>query len=124
MKKEKKIRVVIVESGKKPYEKVIENTLEKLQEIVDGYIEVVYPYDDNAVMVCNEEGKLIGLQPNRPLGEDVIAGTFIVAGDNYEGEFISLTDQQVEKYLRKYADVPENIENVAPKIELWSWFMK
>ena len=47
------IRVLVVEPGEKPYEKEIRNTLEELQKWVDGYIEVVYPFDDQVCIICN-----------------------------------------------------------------------
>ena len=36
--------------------------LEEMQKMVGGIIEIVY-FDDNTVMVINEEGKLLGLPP-------------------------------------------------------------
>lgn len=81
-KKEKEIRVLIVEHDKAPVEKVIKNELEALQEIVGGYIECL-PLDDETTIICNEEGKINGLPLNRPLYTDdgkmydIIAGTFI-----------------------------------------------
>ena len=35
-----KIRILIVEPNKEPYQKKIQNTLKDLQNIVNGYIEV------------------------------------------------------------------------------------
>ena len=56
-------------------------------------------------MICNDEGKLLGLPLNRALrdeeGEiyDVIAGSFFVCGAPPDSEnFTSLTDEQVQKY--------------------------
>lgn len=49
-----------------PVEKEIPNTLDALQEEVGGLIECVY-LDD----VVNEEGKLIGMEPNRRLGSNI-----------------------------------------------------
>lgn len=42
--------------------------LEEMQKMVGGIIEIVY-FDDNTVMVINEEGKLLGL----PLNMDATA---------------------------------------------------
>ena len=62
------MKVLIVEQGKKPYVKDIENNLESMQKIVGGYIETIYPFDDeNVVLVCNEEGKMNGLPLNRAI---------------------------------------------------------
>ncbi len=57
--------------------------------------------------VCNDEGKLIGLELNRGLrdehGEiyDVMAGTFLVVGLGEES-FTSLTPEQVQKYTEHF----------------------
>lgn len=43
---------------------------------VNGEVEYkpgsTYASDDNACILCNEEGKLIGLEPNRRLGKDIL----------------------------------------------------
>ena len=81
--------------------------LDTLQSIVGGYIECIYPFEDNVGIICNEEGKLIGLEPNRVLRDDegniydIIFGTFIVTGLT-EDDFGSLTDEQVEKYSAEF----------------------
>ena len=73
-----KIRVLIVEPDKLPYEKMILNKLEDKQEIVGGNIEYTQlDNDDNVLLICNEEGKLDGLPYNRYIGHDIIAGPFI-----------------------------------------------
>lgn len=56
----------------------IENELEVFQSIVGGYIETT-GYK-NLVIICNEEGKLRGLEPNILLGKDMLVGTIIVCG--------------------------------------------
>lgn len=102
---ENKIRVLYVEPGKLPKEMLIDNTLEAKQHLVgDGYIECVYlPNDNDIVLICNEEGKINHMKWNRDIGYDVIAGPFIIAGDDYEnGDFKSLTDDQVLKYKIRF----------------------
>ena len=103
----KMITVVLVEPNEKAKVTEIENTLENLQKIVGGYIECVYPFEDNVGLICNEEGKLIGLEPNRVLRDDngkavdIIFGTFIITGLT-EDDFGSLTDEQAEYYLNMF----------------------
>ena len=50
--------------------KEIGEELEDLQHEVGGYIEAVYPFEDEVAIVCNEEGKLEGLDLNRSLRGD------------------------------------------------------
>ena len=107
------MKIVYVNPNEKPYELEINKELEQYQQLVGGYIECVYPYDDNAVMVCNDEGKLDRLPLNRGIYDgtgrliDVIAGSFFIVGDDGEGDFCSLTDEQIKKYLAMYDEIEE-----------------
>ena len=86
-----------------------------LQQVVGGYIEAIYPYDDPIAIVCHEEGKLIGLPLNRKLEDyDIIAGTFIVCGLGEE-DFDSLTPELAQKYREKFAD-PEIFMKMGSRI--------
>jgi|GEM_PF-1511289 len=94
-----KIRVVIKRVGEPAIVEEIENNLNALREIVDGYIEMPFNHDfpKGVSIVCNEEGKLKGLQPNIHWGDsDVICGNFLITSHNRSGIAISLTDEQVE----------------------------
>ena len=53
--------------------------LENLQKTVEGYIETV-PAVGGAIILCNEEGKLRGLENNMPYEKDYLVGTIIVVG--------------------------------------------
>lgn len=98
---EKKIKVIMVEPMKEPNLAEVENTLEGLQKAVGGYIETLC-LEDYVVLVCNEEGKLMGLPGNRSLGNDIIAGTFLVVGSNDDGEFVSLTEDKIRQYSDRF----------------------
>ena len=75
--------------------------------LVGGYIQAIYPFPDKAAVVCNEEGKNLGLPFNRPLFDendlpyDIICGTFFVAGLGVE-DFVSLTEEQIRRYKEHY----------------------
>lgn len=83
-------------------------TLENLQKTVDGPIEMVY-LRNNPVLICNEEGKILGLDPNFRIMDgfgnllDNVVGPVIVAG--VDGE--------------ELADVPINLHEW--KQYLWKW---
>lgn len=107
--KQAEVKVIIAEPMREAYIYTIKNELAELQKIVGGYIQTVpFTREDNVCIICNEEGKMNGMALNRALyheGEmwDIIAGTMIIVGDDYEnGEFISLTDEQAEKYLNQF----------------------
>ena len=66
-----------------------------------GLIEVVQ-YDEDVVLVCNEEGKLLNMQPNLVFDYDYIAGNCFVIGDDYKrGDFRSLSFEEIEKYTKE-----------------------
>ena len=102
-----KMTVLVVEPMKEPYLKEIDPGLHSLQAEVGGDIATAYPFSDPVGLVCNDEGKLIGLELNRSLrdehGEiyDVMAGTFLVVGLS-EDSFTSLTPEQVQKYTEHF----------------------
>ena len=107
--------VLIVEPEKAPRMAAISGDLESLQKVVGGHIEAVYPYNDPVALVCNEEGKLIGLPLNRKIEDhDIIAGTFMICGLG-EDDFCSLSPELAEKYKQKFAD-PEMFMRVGNKI--------
>lgn len=99
------MRVLIVEPMKPPREQKIAGSLATMQAIVGGLIQAVYPFEEPIALVCNDEGKLLGLPMNRYIPElrDVIAGTFFLCGAPPEGEnFASLTEEQLQRYTRRF----------------------
>ena len=102
------MKVLRVEQYKPPFVKEIDPGLESLQSEVDGWIEAIYPFEDDVALICNEEGKLNGMELNRALrdenGEvlDAIAGPFLIVGLGDE-DFISLSDDMIEKYRDIFA---------------------
>lgn len=117
---EKTIKVLKIEPQKMPYEKEIENDLEGIQGEVEGLFECIY-LDDNCIMICNEEGKINGMELNRRVGKDIIAGPFFIAGDSEDGEFISLTKEQIERYTKEFGKIQE-FTGEEPEAEPWMEF--
>ena len=106
--KDEKIKVLMVEPGKKAYEKEIGTTLEELYAVLDcECIQTFYPYEDLVVIVCDDEGKINGGRPNRAIyGEDgkmmdIICGKFFVC-DCSTSSFKSLPDDMMEKYKKQF----------------------
>lgn len=96
--------ILIIEPEKAPFKATISGDLKSLQDIVGGHIEAIYPYDDPVALVCNEEGKLIGLPLNRKIEDyDIIAGTFFICGLGLE-DFTSLIPELLDKYQKKFAN--------------------
>ena len=102
------MRVLVVEPEQRPQEKEIDNSLEAMQQIVGGYIQSI-PLDNSVALVCNEEGKLEDLPPNRGLRNqngqmyDIVFGTFFLCGVSADSEyFASLTQEQIEQYRDRF----------------------
>lgn len=97
------MKVLKIEPKKYPEVVEIDSSLESLQKEVGGPIQAVYPWDDLVALICNEEGKLRGLELNRELiaddGEpiDVIAGTFLIVGLT-EDDFGDLPQELIDKF--------------------------
>lgn len=97
---------VLVLSGNTLEEREIKNTLEGLQEIVGGYIEIPFlsrVFNENKIdVIINEEGKFIeGLEPEIVVMDratqrilDVVYGNCVFASHDYEGNTIALNEEQ------------------------------
>lgn len=104
---------VFVLSGGELKEKEIKNTLDELQKIVGGYIEIPFlsrDFNENKIdTIINEEGKFIdGLEPEIAVIKDgkildIIYGNCIFASHDQEGNTIELNEEQkkiVEEELK------------------------
>ena len=98
------MKILVVEPLTAPYEKEIAGGLESMQAVVGGYIQAIYPFEDEELaLICNEEGKLLGLPFNRALVDevgrvyDVVVGPFFLCRAPADSEdFEGLTEEQVE----------------------------
>ena len=106
---EAKLIVLLIKPGEKPRTIQINHTLEAMQELVGGTIQHLYPFDDDVALICNDDGKLLGLPLNRSLTDengvvyDIIAGDFFLCRAPVNSEsFESLTHLQVMKYTSRF----------------------
>jgi hypothetical protein len=105
------IEVIMVEPGKEAVMMSLGDDLESMQRAVGGLIEEYMPYEDDIAIICNEEGKINGLPPNRAITDengrvmDIIAGPFFMAYAPIESErFLSMPEDLKEKYMAKVKD--------------------
>lgn len=121
VKEEKKMKVVMVEPEKEARIVDIGTGLEAMQQAVGGWIETMYPFEEEVAIVCNEEGKMTGLPLNRAIymeGEmiDIIAGKFFICATPSDSDnFESLSDEQAAKYCEMFRD-PERFYRVGDRI--------
>lgn len=80
------IKVLMIEPGKHPRITTLKDDLDSLQKAVSigadyqGLIEII-SLGNGDCLLCNEEGKLIGLDGNRRLGNDIIVGVFYIMSE-------------------------------------------
>ena len=119
--KENTIRVLMVEPGKKAYEKEIGTSLDDMYAALDcDCIQAVYPYSDLVAIVCDDEGKLKHSKPNRAIYDshgsvsDIICGKFFVC-DCSKPKFKSLPHDMMKKYKKQFL-LPERFISVNDEI--------
>ena len=99
------MNVLKVSAGKMPERIEVENTLEELQKQVGGYIQAICPFDNSVGIICNEEGKIMGLEPNRVLiidgHMDILVGDILIVGLT-EDDFRSLTVDEFVTYEKLF----------------------
>lgn len=99
--------VLAVLPGKAPERMELDGSLESMQKFVGGTIQAVYPFPDPVAIVCNDEGKLLGLGYNRALRDDdgniydILCGPFFVCGLGEEN-FASLAEDLLWKYAQRF----------------------
>ena len=107
--KKREITVLMVEPRKAPVVTTLTNDLDSLQKAVSigadyqGLIELI-GLEEGVDILCNEEGKLIGLEGNRRIGRDIIAGVFYVVGVNDEGDLDSLPREKIQQYMERFRE--------------------
>ena len=106
-KNKKELDALLVKPNEYPQKVTIGAELKDLQEAVGGTITATYPFTDPVAIVCNDEGKLLGLPMNRALRDehgqtcDVVAGNFLVVGLGKE-DFASLSPELAQKYEQHF----------------------
>ena len=119
------MNVLLVMPGEAPRRIDIDGTLASMQEVVGGYIQAIYPFDEPVAVVCNEDAKLIGMELNRALRSpdtneiyDIIAGPFFICGLGNDN-FASITDHDAEVFSKMF-HCPEVFLTVGDKIVVLS----
>ena len=114
--------VLLVEPGKAPRRVEMDNDLQSMQKAVGGLLQVIYPFEEPVALVCNDEGKLLGLPANRGLRDaqgqlyDIVCGTFFLcAAPPDRDSFESLTEEQLEHYRHRFQR-PEFFVNLGGEI--------
>lgn len=80
------MKILLVRSNEQPISADVPHELAVLQGIVGGRIEIVEPYTENVVIVCNESGRIDGMPVNRKINDSIdICGDFFLCGHDGAG---------------------------------------
>jgi hypothetical protein len=104
------LRVLICVPGEPLHEKRIPHSLEAMQALVGGLIEMVPGPRPGTDLVVNEEGLLRKLAPNLALqraGHNLVGPAFVTRIDR-EGACVDLTDEDVRFYTKLLAGTGVN----------------
>lgn len=120
MSDDKKIKVVLLEPSKLARAVEIDASLEGMQKTVGGLIEPFYPFEEEVCIVCNEEGKINGMRPNRSVKNDEGVMVDFIFGPAFicdcRGEsFDSLSDEQIARYTKMFR-YPEHLARLNGKL--------
>ena len=75
-----KIKVIIKRPDeKKGHVTFVSNTLKNLQRNVGGNIEV-FRFASDCAVICNEDGKILGLEPNCVCVGELFVGDILIVG--------------------------------------------
>ena len=117
------MKILKLEPNEAPVEGEMEGSLASMQSVVGGRIQAVFPFPEEVVLICNEEGKLMGLPYNRALRHeetdeayDIICGTCFLCGAPADCDnFTDLTPEQMQKYMEYYRQ-PERFLKIGSHI--------
>ena len=114
--------VLMIEPGEAPRRLELNHSLEEMQKAVGGSVQILYPFGEPVALVCNEEGKLLGLPLNRALRDadgkiyDIVCGAFFLCGAPPDSdELAGLTEDQFQRYEQRFAR-PELFLNIGGHI--------
>lgn len=104
------IRLLIVESGKEPYEKTVRNRLDNFRQIIGNDNLEVIVLDEDTLLIFDTDAFVNNLKVNRILSDSYkIRGTFILTGNNEkEQDFKDISDEQIKKYKSLFMLSKEN----------------
>lgn len=83
------IKAIVIEPGKKPVLAEVKNELKEFQRLVGGYIQTITFGRD--IVICNEDGRLLGLEPCATVHGVDFVGTIVIVGRDGE-EFTDVTE--------------------------------
>lgn len=100
------MKIILVKTGTFPCIMNVPHELAFLQALVGGNIEVVEPFDDDVILVCNECGRNEGRPVNRVINNHMdICGDFFLCGQDEYG-LSDIPEEKITPYLDRFQLYP------------------
>lgn len=97
------MRIVYKKPGQPAEARNVPNTLDEWQRLVGGYIETLTLSED-IVLICNEDGRYLGLAPNVKFRNQIIVGPVVFVGVR-DDEFFDIDRDTEAKLIEFYKEV-------------------
>lgn len=98
--------IVVIEPDTPAYAKrldISDGKLRAMQSVVQGYLEPLRDIEEEGMYVYgNDEARVLKQSPNRRTEGQAICGTFFICGCDENTNSVSLTSDQMHKYIEKY----------------------
>lgn len=100
------VLALLLRIGQAPEIKMIDGSLDGLQQIVGGFIELI-TIEPGVVAVCNEDGRMLGLPTNRIVARTDgrcfdLVGDVVLVGVDADGAIASLSADDAQAYAALY----------------------
>ena len=94
--------ILLIRDKENPVLRDVPHNLYVFQQLVGGKIEVVEPFSDNVILVCDESGRNNGKPVNRIINDHMdICGDFFLCGHDGEG-LTDIPSELIEKYRSRF----------------------
>ena len=78
----------------------IENTLDDMQQLINGPLDIIF--HKGAFLVCNRYREKQNLEPNLFLENKMILGSFFIVGDDEQtADFVGLSRKQIRIFTKE-----------------------
>lgn len=118
---EERISAILVKKNDFAKAVRIVNSMDVFYKAIDCRMIEPIVLDDQTLILCDEEGRLTQKEFNRAIYDEngkvvnQIVGDFLIVGNDREnGDFTSLSKEQIEKYTKLYHD-PQKLEKIKGK---------
>lgn len=98
------MKALYIEPNQEPRVIEFDHQLSTIQRLVGGPIDIIDPFEEDVIIILNDEGKNIGLPPNRTINDRItIHGPFLICGCDESGTTLSLNDDYAQVYAEFFS---------------------